>query len=99
MEEFTSGSSVTRHLFMSTDWDALLLKDASKKGKAFKGRRVPLRNLRQVRRGCGDGHMKRTLAGGRRAMAVDDRALSISAGTLFVSVVPTYSPCSLYYFQ
>jgi len=83
LAEFNSGTGVQRMLKASEDWIALTVRDVgtrkgAKVGSQVPVKRVELRGLRKVLRGCGEGHVKKGIRG-RRANAAEDKSFYITA--------------------
>src|SRR5690606_29148517 len=78
LSEYTAGSAQTRHVMVSPDWDAVLLKEIKSKTGA-KGRWIALRALRHAVAGPSQGHMKKGMMGGEKSAAAADKAFHLTA--------------------
>ena len=73
---YDQGASMSRHLFVGVDWTSIILKETAKKARS--GIRLPLRNIRKIRKGLGEGHFRRGLLGGEpTTQATEERAFYI----------------------
>lgn len=61
--DYVKGTSTNRHLFLSSDCADVILKDTTNK-ISKPGRKVQLKNLKEVTKGYGPGHYKKALVGG-----------------------------------
>jgi len=77
LTDFVKGTPSSKHMFLTTDCEYIILKDTSNK-VSKPGRKVPLRNLKSVSKGYGPGHYKKTLVGGKKAAASEERSLYVS---------------------
>ena len=64
VSDYQKGSSTSRHLFLSSDCQFVVLKDTSNKVNK-PGRKIPLKNLQAASQGYGAGHYKKALVGGK----------------------------------
>jgi hypothetical protein len=72
------GVSVSRHIYVSSDFESLVLKDTTKKSLKG-GRRVPLKLLRVVNKGLGPGHYQKLLSGKLKPVADPNKSLFITS--------------------
>ena len=76
VNHFEFGSSLSKQLFASTDFQAIIVKDP-RKGKERGGVRLPLNKVKEVRRGHGPHHLKKGLFGAPKPVSKEDASIYI----------------------